>query len=181
MSQNEYWPAQLKRIFLPYASELPDDVQITAGRIDRRRQYAIIIRLGDRNLSTQPDRVRHEISQSLDEALACADAEIFLHSIQTGTSGPITALIGAACGAGVYLIDRDLTASLMALLAGVAVHSIYDFFASKRRVDQAARAAGEIIRQFRPHGEQPAEGEAFHADTQTGAATFYRRLPHDST
>ena len=181
MSQTEHWPTQLKRIFLPYASKLPDSIQVTAGRIDRRRQYAIFIRLGDRNLDTRPDQVRHEIARSLDEALACADAEIFLHSVQTGTSKVITALIGVACGTGVHLINGDLLVSFTALLAGSAAHRIYDFFASKRRLDEAAHAAGEIMRQFRPHGEQPAEDEAFHADAETGAATFYRRLPPDNT
>ena len=178
MNRNEYWPTQLKRLFQPYASKLPEDIQITAGRIDRGRQYAIIIRLGDRNLTAQPDKVRHEIAQSLDEALAYPDAEIFLHSVQTGTSGAvITALIGLACGAGVQLIGQDPTASFMALLVGAAVHRVYHFCVGKRKTAQSAYAAGEIMRQFRPHGDQPAESEAFHADAQTGAATFYRRLP----
>ena len=177
MRQHDDWLAQLGRHFQPFARQTPREISITAGKIDRRLNYALVVRIGDPNLEQDPQSVRQEMANSLRETASQASATIYLDgSFSKRRSHLLNFGVGVICAAGVYVVNQSLSHAVCAFLAGAGVHAIYEIASSAASVRRQTKSAGDIIRQFRPHGPRPLESELFQTDPQNSAALLYLEL-----
>lgn len=177
-NESKDWLAQLAQDFHPLAQRTPCGVSITAGQIDRQRNYAIVIRIGDPHLSSEPERTRGYITQQLEAVVNESDAATYLAgACDKHPNLSLGAGIGLASGVSVYLTSgQDLMASALAVLVGGGALMMYETLARNRQLNRLTRTAGEILRPFRPHGPQPGEPERYLADPDSGTAIIYRKL-----
>lgn len=181
-NETKDWLAQMAQNFRPLAQNIPYGISITAGQINPRQNYAIVIRIGDAHLSKEPEKTRSYVTQQVDAIVRDIVKEEEI-SYLDGTcdrraSLLVTAGIGFACGIGVYLTSGspNLIHAMMGVLTGCAAITIYEAFVGNRQLNKATKTAREILRQFRPHGPPPAEPERYFADPNSGTAIIYRKL-----
>ena len=169
---------QLAQHFRPFARRIPKGVRITAGRINRPLKYAIIIRIGDPHLQSNPGRTQSDMAKELEQAVNKSNAPIYLNcACKTMPNFLLTAGIGLACAAGVYLVsDHDPMTAGLALFTGATAHLVYEKFVSDRQLNELTEAASDGIRQFRPYGPPPREPERFYTEPDSGIAIIYRQL-----
>lgn len=177
MRQHDDWLAQLGRHFQPFARQTPREISITAGKIDRKLNYALVVRIGDPNLEQDPQSVRADMANSLRQTATQPSTTIYLDgSFSKRRSRLLNFGVGIICAAGVYVVNQSLSHAAFAFLAGAGVHAIYETVSGTQSISRQTKSAGDIIRQFHPHGPKPAEPELFQTDPENSAALLYLEL-----
>ena len=175
------WLTQISQHFRPLAQKADGDIIITAIKIVPEQNYAIIISIGDPDLSGEPERNHGYTTQQLDTVLRdepkAADYIICYCGHRMKPMLKTAAVVAAACALGITLLEGTLSgqaagAALMGGMAAAAWHVI----PRKIKMDKMHDAAVELLRQFKPHGPPPDELERYLTDPNSGTAIIYRKL-----
>lgn len=174
------WLTQMSQHFRPLAQKADGDIVITAIKIVPEQNYAIIISIGDPNLSGEPERNRGYITRQLDNVLRDEpEATDYIIGYCGHRIKPMLKTTGivAACALGVILLQDALSgqAAGAALAVGMAA-AAWHVIPRKIKMDKMHDAAVELLRQFKHHGPPPGEPERCLTDPNSGTAIIYRKL-----
>lgn len=109
-NETKDWLTQMSQHFRPLAQKADGDIVITAIKIVPEQNYAIIMSIGDPDLSGEPERNHGYITRQLDTVLRdepkATDCIICYCGHRTKPMLKTAAVVAAACALGITLLGR---------------------------------------------------------------------------